>query len=203
MNEEKARAMALEIIEKVRERIRKQRARVRTGVVPNLDRLAKAIQTYTAARYITNPEVWPKRHYPYDYTEVEVEWNDEEWQAHLYRNYTRVDLPLVEKVMPPRGSDYLQRRDGVIELVKKRMRLRRDPASGVYLTEGYRPPEEILRPQLLAPSRWSYIEPSSTFTPRNSQRCCTTTTRKSGSICATSSTRLASPPAAVRCSLTS
>ena len=151
MNENRAREMAQAIIEKVREEIRNQTARVRTGVVPNLDRLTKAIQTYTAARYLTHPEVWPKGRYTYDYTQVVVDWVDEEWWVLVHRAYTRVDLPLVQKVIPLPGSDHLRRRDGGIELVKKGIYLQRDPASGVYLAGDYRPPEEILRAAATGP----------------------------------------------------
>ena len=101
MNENRAREMARAIISEVREQVSEQTFHVRT-VVPDLDRLAQAIQTYTS-------------------------------------------LPLAEKVIPLSGDEWLHRRDGEIELVRYGIHLRRDPASGVYLAEGHRPQEEILR----------------------------------------------------------
>ena len=144
MNENRAREMARAIISEVREQVSEQTFHVRT-VVPHLDRLAQAIQTYTSASYVTHPEVPQKGRYSYDYTEVRVVWDDEKWWVWLSRSSTYTSLPLAEKVIPLSGDEWLHRRDGEIELVRYGIHLRRDPASRVYLAEGHRPQEEILR----------------------------------------------------------
>jgi hypothetical protein len=152
MNENKAREMAQAIIEKVREELRNQTARVRTGVVPDMDCLAEAIQTYTAARYVTHPAVWPKGGYAYHYTQVEVNWNDDKWRVRVYRAYTYTSLSLIEEVTTLPGCNYLLRRDGEIEVVAKGMHLRRDSASGVYFA-GDCPPQEMLQAATAGPFR--------------------------------------------------
>jgi len=160
MNQEKAREMAKAIIrEAMKDIYSYARAGARDGVVPDLDRLTKAIQTYAAARYVThpavrtNPVVQTKWRDACDYTRVIVEWQDEEWHMLIYRDSTYSDLPLFENVTPPPDRDYLLRRDGRIELVKKDILLRRDPASGVYLPEGYNPPQEIIQATTAGPFR--------------------------------------------------
>ena len=154
MNENRARETARAIIKEVEQTIRDFDI-VGKVAVPDLDRLTKAIQTYVAARYATNPEISWKDGIR-DYTEVEVEWQDEEWQVRLYRTHTRVDLPLVQKVLALPGDKYLLRRDGDLELIGG-TRLRRDPASGVYLPGDYRPSEEILRAAAAGPF-WVYLD---------------------------------------------
>lgn len=151
MNEEKAREMALAIIAQVKEGIARQTARVRTGIVPNLEKLTQAIQTYLAGRYLTYPEVWVRGKYGYDYTRVEVKWEDEKWSVAVWRSSTRVSLWPMEDVFPLSNMGYLVRRDG--NLVMKDRLLRKDPESGVYLPEGYRPPQEILQIAAAGPFR--------------------------------------------------
>jgi hypothetical protein len=162
MNQEKAKRMAQAIISEVRKQIKQQKARVRTGVVPDLDHLTKAIQTYAIARYVTHPEVWPKRRRCV-YTRVVVDWHDEEWQVWLHRVSTCQTLPLTQKVAPLPDRDCLFRRTGEIEVVEGEMHLRRDPATGVYLTEGYRPPQEILQAALAGPFRVEVRQTAITF----------------------------------------
>lgn len=144
MNQEKARAMAQTIINEVEEKFLNQAAPVHTGVVPDLDRLTKAIQTYAAARYVIYPDVWSKERYTFPYALVEADWSDDKWSVQVYYRYTYPNLPFRHKVIPLPSGDYLRRRDGRIELTDGTL-LHRDPTSGVYLTEGYRPPHEILQ----------------------------------------------------------
>lgn len=151
MNEEKAREIALSMIDEIKEEIAQQTARVRTGVVPNLEKLTQALQTYHTARYLTHPSVWAKRHYKYDYTQVEVAWKDEEWKVKVQRNSTTTYLSCTEEVLPLEGMEYLVRRDG--NLVMKGQLLRKDPESGVYLSEGYHPPQEVLQVAATGPYR--------------------------------------------------
>ena len=152
MKENKAREMAQAIIEKIGEELHSQKAHLRPGVVPDLDQLTGAIQTYTAARYVIYPDIWSKQRYIFPYTLVEVDWNDDKWRVQLHYRYTYLSLLLCHKVIPISG-DYLHHRDGVIELVEKGMYLRRDPASGVYLPVGYDPPQEILQAVTTGPFR--------------------------------------------------
>ncbi|ADH65444.1 hypothetical protein Mesil_3658 (plasmid) [Allomeiothermus silvanus DSM 9946] len=151
MNEEKAREMARSIIAEVKEEIARLTARVRTGVVPDLERLTQALQTYRAGRYVTHPAVWPKGKYSYDYTLVEVAWQDEEWTVAVSRSSTVIPLSRTEGVFPPPTADYLVRRDG--NLVMKDKLLRKDPESGVYLCGDYHPPQEILQVAAAGPYR--------------------------------------------------
>lgn len=134
--------------------------------MPDLNCLAEAIQIYTKACYVTHPEVRPKGGHRYDYTKVQVEWEDEKWKVSVFRTYTRRSLPLVQKVVPHLGSEHLYRRDSVIEVVRDGIHLRRDPASGVYLTGSYHLSQEILQAATIGPFRvnlgqdFIFFEPS-------------------------------------------